>query len=260
MMPEKSRAPSPALDIALVDRGGSRAERGRAPARRRRFLRQLAGPSASCCAVKPGLIVAVGGRRRHRTRHRAIARHRPALARTISTRCRTASARRGRASRPARTLPTPRSSKCRGSCCCRSSRPGRCRRRRHARWSCPSLPGSASPLRRPSSRPPTMKVSVPPCAPPTPPETGASTISRPFVPRRPPQPRARCRHRWSRNRSAACRASRARDDAVRAEIDLAHFWPDGSMVMMTSASARAAPRTCRQAAAGVRPASTPRLR
>ena len=59
------------------------------------------------------------------------------IGRTISRRYRTASARRGRASRPARTPPTPRSSTRRGSCCCRFSRPARCRPRRRARWSCP---------------------------------------------------------------------------------------------------------------------------
>jgi hypothetical protein len=43
---------------------------------------------------------------------------------------------------------------------------------------CPSFPGSAA-LAKAWSLPPTMKVSVPAVAPPTPPDTGASIISKP---------------------------------------------------------------------------------
>src|SRR5579862_7062843 len=68
-----------AIDIELVEVGCGRAHRRRRPGRAGRLLRQtqilqhIGGGEA-------GPVPAVGGRRRHRPRHRAIAGHRPALA------------------------------------------------------------------------------------------------------------------------------------------------------------------------------------
>ena len=58
-----------------------------------------------------------------------------------------------------------RSWKCRAACCCRSWRPGRCRRRRSARCSCPCVASTGLMASNSSCSAPTMKVRVPASAP-----------------------------------------------------------------------------------------------
>ena len=70
--------PFPALDELRVDFGGVGAERRLGAGRLRRVLRELEILEHHR-GRKSRLVVAVGRRSRHRPRHRAIARHRPAL-------------------------------------------------------------------------------------------------------------------------------------------------------------------------------------
>ena len=72
-----------------------------------------------------------------------------------------------------------------------------------------------------ASLPPTMKVSVPACAPPTPPDTGASSMARPLAAAAAATARAVSTSMVEESISSV--PERRGDDATVAEIDLAHL-------------------------------------
>ena len=94
------------------------------PVERDRLLRE-AEILVISAAGETGLIVVVRGAGRHRARHRAVGGERPALARGIRGDVVQRLVGEAELARRARTPRRPRSSRRRGSCCCRSSRPGR---------------------------------------------------------------------------------------------------------------------------------------
>ena len=77
-----------------------------------------------------------------------------------------------------------------------------------------------------ASLPPTMKVSVPACAPPTPPDTGASSMARPFGSAAAATARAVSTSMVEQSISSVPGAGGG-DHAVGAEIDLAHLLAGG---------------------------------
>ena len=178
-MPEKSLLAAAAVDEALVQLLGFAAHR-RVGADAARGIGGELQVLEHQRGREPAFVIVVGGRVGPDARHRRIARHRPALARRLGRDVEEGLRGRARASAPARTPRRSRPWSRRGSCCCRSSPPGR--RRAAPAWITALAIGSRNGRARSncSSVPPTMKVRVPAAAAAMPPETGASTKSKPL--------------------------------------------------------------------------------